>query len=96
MTANMVLADKTEESEEDMTAAETAPRPKNATALGVKKRSTSGRTKAYCSGGISTVVTLVVELKDSIPDEYSVIDQSEKCQMSSGIQNLLNWCSQDF
>ena len=32
----MVLADNIEESVEDITAAETAPSPKNATALGVR------------------------------------------------------------
>jgi hypothetical protein len=39
----MELADKTLESAEDMTAAETAPRPKNDTALGVRYCKTIGR-----------------------------------------------------
>lgn len=41
--ANMELADKTLESAEDITAAETAPSPKNETALGVKYCRTIGR-----------------------------------------------------
>ena len=39
----MELADKTLESAEDMTAADTAPRPKNDTKLGVRYCSTIGR-----------------------------------------------------
>lgn len=39
----MELADSTEESADDMTAAETAPRPKNDTKSGVRCCSTIGR-----------------------------------------------------
>lgn len=41
--ANMEAADSTDESAEDITAAETAPRPKNETKSGVKYCKTIGR-----------------------------------------------------
>ena len=41
--ANIDEADNTEESAEDMTAAETAPRPKNETKAGVKYCKTMGK-----------------------------------------------------
>lgn len=50
--ANMELADKMEESADDMTAAETAPRPKKATQGGVRYCITKGRIKFISSSGI--------------------------------------------
>ena len=51
----MALADKIEESAEDMTAADTAPSPMNATAGGVKYCNTNGSTKFKSSSGSGTV-----------------------------------------
>ena len=48
--ANMVEADNIEESVEDMTAALIAPKPKNATQVGVKYCKQSGKIKPEFSG----------------------------------------------
>jgi hypothetical protein len=53
--ANMELALRTLESAEDMTAAEMAPRPKNATTPGVMYCKTIGRMSFCRSGGIGKV-----------------------------------------
>ena len=55
----------------DMTAAETAPRPMNATAVGVKYCKTKGRTR-LASSACSVPLTCLL---------YSVCDQSEKCRI---------------
>lgn len=47
--ANMDAADRMDESEEDMTAAETAPSPTKETAAGVRYCSTMGSTREVCS-----------------------------------------------
>ena len=48
----MEAAERTDESAELMTAADTAPRPMNVTHLGVKYWKTSGTTIDVCSGGM--------------------------------------------
>lgn len=53
--ANIELALKTLESAEDITAAETAPSPKNDIYDGVKYCKTNGRISFCCSGGIGSV-----------------------------------------
>ena len=52
--ANMALADNTEESADDMTAAETAPKPMNVTQGGHRYCMTFGRMNFCSSGGTST------------------------------------------
>lgn len=46
--ANIEAAERIDESDDDMTAAETAPRPTNETAAGVRYCKTIGRTKDVC------------------------------------------------
>ena len=53
--ANMEEAESTDESAEDMTAAETAPSPKNEMKLGVKNCRTIGRIILASSDGIGIV-----------------------------------------
>lgn len=48
----MEAAERTEESADDMTAAETAPRPMNETHLGVKYWNTNGTTMFVCEAGM--------------------------------------------
>ena len=52
----MEEAERTEESAEDMTAADTAPRPKKEAALGVRYCSTIGRIIRVSSFGIGSVL----------------------------------------
>ena len=51
----MELADKTDESADDITAADMAPSPTNATAVGVRYCKTNGNTSLICSDLISLV-----------------------------------------
>jgi hypothetical protein len=50
--ANMELADSMEESADDMTAADTAPRPKKDTQVGVRYCMTMGRIRFMFSAGM--------------------------------------------
>lgn len=50
--ANMEAAERMDESAEDITAADTAPRPMNATHLGVRYWKTNGTTWEVWSGGM--------------------------------------------
>ena len=52
----MEEAERTEESAEDMTAADTAPRPKKEAALGVRYCSTMGRIIRVSSLGMGSVL----------------------------------------
>lgn len=70
--ANMELALRTEESADDITAAETAPRPKNDTATGVNQRSTSGsiiRVWSSSWGGIGLPYSVSFQSVRSKPAE---------------------------
>ena len=61
--ANIELAERVEESADDITAAETAPNPMNDTAGGVKYCKTKGRTRVASSGyKVPSTVTLVYEV----------------------------------
>lgn len=78
---NMELAERMLESAEDMTAADTAPRPTNDTAVGVRYWSTMGSTSDLSNSAV-WLVAFPVGLKKSVLVQSGVNQQKlNGCQL---------------